>query len=225
MRVLLVGTGTEIGKTHATCALLAAARQDRRPNRRPVVAYKPIATGIEADHEGCEDAARHAAALGAPYLAPTFAYRRPISPHLAAREEGRPIELAQICARADELGGRATLVIEGAGGLCSPLGETTTNLDLARALAPAQVVLVAPDRLGVLHDVGACVLAAGARGVAIAAVVLSAPATPDASTGSNGDELRRLGVAIVAGVLPRAAYDAPESLAVARAIWAALDRP
>jgi dethiobiotin synthetase len=220
MRVLIVGTGTEIGKTHVTCALLAAARADGRR----VVAYKPIATGVEDLPAGCEDARRHADALGAPYLPPTFAYRRPVSPHLAARAEGPPIDLVAIRARAAALGAHGeVVVIEGAGGLCSPLGEGATNLDLVRVLLPAHVILVAPDRLGVLHDVGACMLAAGARGVAITTVVLSVPAHADAATGTNADELIRLGIAPVGAVMPRAAYDDPTSVAAARLVWAAID--
>jgi dethiobiotin synthetase len=196
-RVALVGTGTEIGKTHVTCALLVEARA----RGLSVAAYKPIATGFEAR---CEDAERHAEALGAPYVAPTFGYRRAVSPHLAAREEARPIDLAQIATRAEALGaGMDVLVVEGAGGLFTPLGETTTNVDLVLALAPDAVILVASDRLGVLHDVGAVRAAALGRGVRVRGVVLSAPAVPDDATGANAAELDALGLGPVLARFPR----------------------
>lgn len=216
LRVLVVGTGTEIGKTHVTACLLAQARAQGMSVR----GYKPIATGI--DHF-CEDAQLHAEALGAHYLHPSFSYRRPVSPHLAAREEERPIDLEVVRFRSDELAqGCDAVVIEGAGGLFTPLGETFTNIALVRCLMPAAVVLVAPDRLGVLHDVGACVTAAQSCGIEFAALVLSAPGVPDASTGSNARELERVGMPVIAGVFPRARWDAKESQNIAAKVWKTL---
>jgi hypothetical protein len=54
---------------------------------------------------------------------------------------------------------------------------------------------VAPDALGVLHDVRASLEAARARGRAPDELVLSAARPADQSTGTNGDELVRLGLA------------------------------
>ena len=214
MRVVIAGTGTEIGKTHVTACLLASGRaQGRR-----LAAYKPIASGVA---DTCEDAERHAQALEAAYVPPSFAYRRPVSPHLAAREEGRPIDLAVIRRRADEMAaGVDDLVIEAAGGLFTPLGDRVTNVELIQQLGLAHVVLVAPDRLGVLHEVGVCITAARASNIQIAAVVLSAPTEADDSTGTNASELASLGLAApIAGVFPRARFDAPESRAVATLLW------
>jgi len=213
VRVVVVGTGTEVGKTHVSTCLLASARA--RGMR--VGAYKPVATGIDGR---CDDAERHAEALGSPYVHPTFTYRRPVSPHLAAREEGRPIDLDVIGRRAAELALAVdVLLIEGAGGLFSPLSDTESNITLVKRLLPAHVILVAADRLGVLHDVGACLAAAVASGVAITSVVLSAPATPDESTGSNARELARIGAGRNVAVFPRARFDDEESHAAARVVW------
>ncbi len=216
--VVVAGTGTDVGKTHVSSAVLAAARA------RGLVAagYKPIATGC-APAEICDDALRHAEALAAEYVPPTYAYARPVSPHLAAREEGRPIELERITRRARELAeGKELLVVETAGGLFSPLGPDLTNVDLVRALTGASLLLVASDRLGVLHDVGAVL--AGTRGVlARPLVVLSAPERDDASTGGNGVELDALGHGPVVARFPRAARDAAASRVAAAAVLDALD--
>ena len=96
MRVVVVGTGTEVGKSHVTTCLLAHGMSCGVRVR----AYKPIATGVV---ERCEDAERHAAASAFGYEHPTYAYRRPVSPHLAAREEGRPIDLGAIRKKANEM--------------------------------------------------------------------------------------------------------------------------
>ena len=93
------------------------------------------------------------------------------------------------------------------GGLFSPLSETATNADLIRRLDPWRVLLVAPDRLGVLHDVIATSRAAQAEDVRIDGVILSAPAMPDASTGTNAEELGRVSVPAVLAALPRGPVD------------------
>lgn len=215
MRVVLVGTGTDVGKTHVTGALGALLRS----RGRRVAAYKPIATGFV---DRAEDAELHARATGLPYLAPTFAYRRPISPHLAAREEARPIALPPIVAQVESLARvHEVVLVETAGGLFSPLDDVLTVADLARALAPDRLVLVAPDRLGVLHDVRATMLAAS--GLLRPLLVLSAPTTPDDSTGSNGAELERLGLGPVVATFPRRPFDAVESLAAAAELASALE--
>jgi dethiobiotin synthetase len=215
VRIVVVGTGTEVGKTHVTMCLLAHARG----RGRRIVGYKPIATGVD---ERCDDADQHAAALGVEPLPPTFAYRRPVSPHLAAREEGRPIDLDVIGRRADELASTADgVIVEAAGGLFSPIADTLTNVELVQRLLPAAVVLVAPDRLGVLHDLGACLAAARARGTAVSAIVLSAPAAPDASTGTNAAEVERIGLGPVVAVFPHAAFDDRRSLEAAARLWEA----
>jgi dethiobiotin synthetase len=88
------------------------------------------------------------------------------------------------------------------------LSDEETNADVALLYGErALVVLVAPDRLGVLHDVGACVRAAEADGIMFAAVALSAPAQGDASTGTNAAEIERLGLADTVVTFPRARVD------------------
>lgn len=210
MRIVLVGTGTDVGKTHVACALLSALRE-----RGPARGYKPIATGVP-EGARCGDAELHAAAARVDYVHPTYCFVPPVSPHLAARAAGVAIDLAAIAERARALEDGGVIVVETAGGLFSPLGERATNAELVGALAPAWIVLVAPDRIGVLHDVGAALRAARAEGIA-PEVVLSAPAIADPSTGTNGAELARLGIARPLATFPRAPWDAPESLEAARA--------
>jgi dethiobiotin synthetase len=203
MRIVVAGTGTEIGKTHVSCAL---ARHLARS--QPVLALKPVESG------GVEDARALSAACGVASL-PFHALGEPISPHLAARREGRAIALEPIRRWVEERERSqpedVTTLIETAGGLFSPLGPGLSNADLARALDPDALLLVAPDRLGVLHDVAATL--AAWRDAAV--VVLSAPEHPDASTGTNAAELASLGLADVAAVFPRAAIDASEAEAAA----------
>jgi dethiobiotin synthetase len=201
MIVFVVGTGTDVGKTHVTTALMKAAAG--------AAAWKPIATGM-TDAMG-EDAR----AIGATEP-PLYAFEPPISPHLAARRVGVVIRARAVAERARELAaGAALFFVESAGGLFSPISETETNFDIAK-LIDAPLLLVAPDRIGVLHDITATVRAAGIQPV----VALSAPATADASTGTNAGEISRLGLAKAVIEFPRAAP--AESLEPARACLRAL---
>ncbi len=212
--VAVVGTGTDVGKTHVSVSLVLALRA----MGLVVDAWKPVASGVT---EGVgDDAARLGAAVGAPPRAPAYVFLPPISPHLAARRAGVRLDPATLAASARA--GGDVLVVETAGGLYSPLGDHETNVELVRALSPDVTLLVASDRLGVLHDVLATLRAAEADGVLVSAVALSAAETPDASSGSNAEELRaRVGARVFE--LPRAEAGAPTSVAaagaLARALW------
>jgi dethiobiotin synthetase len=80
-------------------------------------------------------------------------------------------------------------VVELAGGLFTPLSNRLVNADILSALQPDTSLLVAPDRLGVLHEVLSTFRAARAVPAPIHGVVLVTPATPDSSTGRNLAEL------------------------------------
>jgi dethiobiotin synthetase len=203
VRIVVIGTGTEVGKTHVTCALLAEMGSSAS-------AWKPVESG-GGDTEALTRAGKvHPA---------RYSFDEAISPHLAARRRGAAIDLDEIVALADRY--RPDL-IETAGGLFSPLGAGITNLDLVLGLAPAHVLLVAPDRLGVLHDVGATLRGAKAAGLTAGVIVLSEPAESDESTGTNAGELAGVLGIPVAAVFPRAAFDAPASRIAAKAALAAL---
>ena len=184
--IVVTGTGTGIGKTHLACALLRAWGR-----RSKVCGVKPVESGV-AGILG-DDAIRLAAASTFHVThPPPYTFPDPISPHLAARRVGaevRPDVIARYVAEVREAA-EGTLV-ELAGGLFSPVTDRALNADIARMLQPTATLLVAPDRLGVLHDLGATTRAAEREGVRLAGVALVAPELPDASTGNErrGDAL------------------------------------
>jgi dethiobiotin synthetase len=205
VRVVILGTGTDVGKTHVTACLARGARE-----RTSVLALKPIESGVGAGAAG--DAGTIAEAAGhAPVLSP-WRFPRPVSPHLGAREQGVSIQLAEVAtwvAIEEERTGAELVLIELAGGAFSPLGLGLTNADLASALRPALWLLVAPDSLGVLHDVAATLRALSHRPEA---VVLSSARPLDQSSGTNADELSRLGITEVLEVLPHGASRCPATV-------------
>jgi dethiobiotin synthase len=207
--LFVVGTDTGVGKTVVAAALLARYRE-----RLPLVYWKPIATGASEDRDRDSVAAL---VPGIPSAAEAYLFADPVSPHLASRREGVPIELARIAARWREL--RATFagsgfVVEGAGGVLVPLDEEGTLLaDLVAAMALPAVV-VARSTLGTINHTLLTLEALRSRVVEVAGVVLDGP--PDAD---NREAIERFGSVEVLGELPPIPDLGPATLtAAARAL-------
>ena len=118
MSLFVVGTDTEIGKTvvsAAICAKLAADGVD-------VAYWKPVATG-RRDGRDVDDVSR---LTSVPVLAEAYLMDDPLSPHLAARLEGRFVDPQSLTATYRRLRHEAEgrrLVIEGIGGIHVPLND------------------------------------------------------------------------------------------------------
>lgn len=168
----VVGTDTGVGKTHVAAAL---ARTLVAAGRR-VGAYKPVASGFAAaDMAGC-DALLLWEAIGrrlSPAAVCPQSFMAAIAPHRSARAEARTVDERLLRAGVEVWNDHADVVIvEGAGGLFSPLGDTTLGVDLARDFG-LPVVVVDAARLGMVGRTLATVRAARAEGLEVAAVVLS----------------------------------------------------
>ena len=172
--LFVTGTGTDIGKTYVSCALIRALKA----KGAVVDAFKPVVSGFDPKDAAGSDPARLAAALGAPgdvfRIAPRR-YRAPLSPNIAARLEGDTLALDDMVidavARAAELRD-GLLLVEGAGGVMSPLTDGETNLDMIAALG-APVLLVAGSYLGTISHVLTALVALRAAKARVAAVVMS----------------------------------------------------
>ena len=187
MRYFISATGTDIGKTYVTQAMCRQARAAKLSVR----ARKPVASGV-APGDAQSDMALLAAAQGCAVEDVTlYALRAPTSPELAAREEKVVLDwqrILEFCATGKE----SLQLIEGAGGLFSPLTETQTNADLARALG-LPVILVAGSYLGGITHLIATLRAAWAENIVVAGIVLNASEAPHAMHTREVEEaLRRL---------------------------------
>ncbi len=149
--VFVTGTGTEIGKTWWSVAVLRALR-DRGV---PVAARKPAQSF--ASRDGATDADLLAAATGAEPAAvcpPERWYELPLAPPMAASRLGRAgFVVADLISELCAPGEGTFLLVEGAGGPRSPLADDGDNVDFARALAPDIVLLVADAGLGTINAV------------------------------------------------------------------------
>lgn len=181
--LFVVGTDTDVGKTHVAALIVEAlATAGRR-----VGVYKPVASGVDPRHPETSDAARLARATGRPLdlrqVCPQ-AFAAACAPHRSARAEGREVDEPLLRRGLDQWFETSDLVVvEGAGGLCSPLGATTLVVDLARDVG-LPLVVVDDARLGAVGRSLATVRVARAAGLVVAAIVLS-HTRPDASVTSD----------------------------------------
>jgi dethiobiotin synthetase len=210
--LFVTGTDTDVGKTYIAALI---ARQLRETGRR-VGVYKPVASGCRRDGDRLvsDDAAQLWEAAGRPGTVEEVCpqcYESPVAPNVAARMERRPIDEPRLRHGLDVWRERSdVLIVEGAGGWFSPLGDRTLVADLAVELR-LPVVVVARNTLGTINHTLLTVRAIEAVGLSVACVVLNSIGEPDASSATNLAELQsRLEVPVVA--LARGATKLPREL-------------
>lgn len=167
------GIDTGIGKTVAVGMM---CRELQRAGRS-WISVKMVQTGCDGFSEDL-DAHRAMAGVGRfpeddeGLTAPQI-FRFPSSPLLAAKLEGRTVDLGRIAASVEECARRRDVVlVEGAGGLCVPLTEDTLTADfVARQGWP--LILVASGRLGAINHTLLALEAAKARKIRLAGVVMN----------------------------------------------------
>ncbi len=172
----MAGTDTGVGKTAVAVAILRQLSAEKRS----VGAYKPVASGVEERSAAGEAASGDPVALwiaaGRPLSSREVcpqAFAAAIAPAAAARAEGREVDETLLRRGIDVWTARSEcVVVEGAGGLFSPLTDRTLNADLAREFS-YPLVVVDSGRLGGIGRVLATVRAAAAEGLRVAAVVIS----------------------------------------------------
>ncbi|MGY8747366.1 MAG: dethiobiotin synthase [Pirellulales bacterium] len=174
--LFITGTDTEVGKTyvatHIAKDLVAAGHR--------VGVYKPVASECVSDGRQLvsEDAVALWEAAGHPLTLEAVCPQRfqaPLAPHLAARNEGRELDTklmrSGISVWADECD---IVIVEGAGGLMSPISDDEYFADVAYDLGYPTIV-VAPNTIGVINQsLSALITAACFRdGIPIAGVILN----------------------------------------------------
>lgn len=148
----ITATGTDIGKTFASCALTHQARD----SGKTVQALKPLISGFSEETLAESDTGQLLAAQGlwqdmhfASTLSP-WRFKAPLSPDMAAAKEGSHVPFDGLVAWCKErLEADGLTFIEGVGGVMVPLSAHHTVLDWMQAL-DIPVILVAGTYLGSL---------------------------------------------------------------------------
>lgn len=178
--IFITGTDTGVGKTVLT-ALLTRFLRGRGP-AYGTAALKPVCSGGRDDARKIRAAMNGALALDE--INPWY-FRASIAPLLAARRENKRLKLLPVLAHVRKMKKRFDLVlVEGAGGLLSPLGEDFNSRDVISALR-ATPIIVAQNRLGAVNQVLLTFEALPKTCRAKARIVLMSPSKPDFSSKPN----------------------------------------
>ncbi len=183
--IFVTGVDTGAGKT-----IIAAHSLDwLRRSGCNALGMKPFCTGGRGDARLLRQAQQSALTLDE--INP-FHFPDPLAPLVAARAVGRRVELGDVLERIEQVAKRCeTLIIEGAGGLMSPLGEGFDHRDLIARL-PCEVVVAARNRLGVINHASLTALAMQAIGVKRITVALLDVARPGLAARTNAATLREI---------------------------------
>ncbi|HKH05823.1 MAG TPA: dethiobiotin synthase [Acidimicrobiales bacterium] len=151
--VLVVGTRTEVGKTWVTCRLVQALRRRGLivAARKPVQSYGTDGAIGATDAELLSDATGERAGI----ICPLHRwYPLAMAPPMAAEALGRPSwSIADLAAETSWRTPVGVGLVEAVGGVRSPMAADGDATDLAAALHPEHVVLVADAGLGTINAV------------------------------------------------------------------------
>lgn len=215
--LFITGTDTGVGKTFVAGLMVRALRA----HGVRVGAYKPVVSGartvghVEREAGGerwaapsvWDDVEQLFAATDGEYPRERIAPQRflaPVAPPVAARQEGRDVDADGLARGVDWWRERVDLlVVEGAGGLLSPIATDVTNRDLAVRLG-WPVLVIARQRLGTINHTALTVEACQSRGLRVAGIVLNDAdglAEHDPSRKTNAGEIARVtGIPVLAEI-------------------------
>ena len=191
----IAGTNTEVGKTHVA-AMIARELADAGCR---VGVYKPVASGCRREASGlvAEDAELLWQAAGKPgefaRVCPQC-FELPVAPPQAAKAAGQRVDPALLRFGIEYWRDRSEVVlVEGAGGLMSPLSEDDYNRGLAKEFG-YPLVIVAANELGTINATLQTVITAQTKApeLPIAGIVLNQPTSKrDDSLATNAEEIAR----------------------------------
>ncbi len=174
MSLWVVATDTEVGKTVMSAVLMARYGQEGS-----LAYWKPVASG-SIDERDTETVA--ALCPGAEILPESYLFEEPLSPHLAARLEGRAVDprrLLEDHRRHLEARRGAPLVIEGVGGVLVPLRDGGPLLIELLGQIDAPCLVVARSTLGTINHTLLTLEALRSRRLPLVGVVLNGPPNPE----------------------------------------------
>jgi dethiobiotin synthetase len=174
--IFITGSDTGVGKTVVAAGLAALLRK----NGLDVGVMKPISTGcISRRGERIAFDARfllRAAGVEDPIdLVCPYRLKTPAAPLVAAEQEGITIDLDRIEKTYRQLSNRhRVILVEGIGGLLTPITPTATVIDLAHRLQ-LPLIIVSSTRLGTLNHTLLTVRWAQQTGAIVLGVIFNRP--------------------------------------------------
>ena len=185
MKALFVtAIGTEIGKTYVSAKLL----EHWRAEGETVAAVKPVMSGFGEHELGQSDAGQLLAGCGLPVSPEAVSgvclhrFEAPLAPNVAMRQAGVAQDYPAILdftRNAMERSSAQRMIVEGAGGVMSPLTDDKLQIDFMADL-DLPILLVAAPYLGAVSHILTALDALSGRGLSVDRLIVSQPdATSD----------------------------------------------
>lgn len=209
--LFITGTDTGVGKTYVAALI---ARQLVQMGLR-VGVYKPVASGCERVKGTLvsQDAVMLWEAAGRPLSLEEVCpqcFEAPLAPPMAARLEGKSVDAALLRSGLEPwLNWADVILIEGAGGLMSPLSEDDYVADLAYEFG-YPLLVVSKNVLGTINLTLLTLIGAATfrEGLDVAGIVLNEPSPPDPADLSVQSNFAELAARCVPPVLGHVPYGA-----------------
>lgn len=152
--LFITGTGTDIGKTYVTALLVKCLRDGGYDTGY----YKAAISGADSVAESDAGYVNRVAHIGEKEdMLLSYLYKTAVSPHLASRLEGNPVEKEKILADYKRVCDAYPYVtVEGSGGIVCPIrydGKKTYFLEDIVSWLGVPALIVAPAGLGTINGV------------------------------------------------------------------------
>jgi dethiobiotin synthetase len=208
--IFITGAGTDVGKTFVACGLIAELRR----RGRAVAAFKPLASGFNPARATASDPGALLTAMSEPItsanldrIAP-WRFAAPLAPDAAAADEGKQVDFDAVVSFSRRVSGSADLVvIEGVGGVMSPIAARHTVIDWISALG-SPVLLVTGSYLGAQSHALTALAVLWARAIPVRAMVVSETTDTTVSLVDTVQSLARFTGSVPIVALPRLASSA-----------------
>ncbi|MEG1584460.1 MAG: dethiobiotin synthase, partial [Anaerovorax sp.] len=177
-KLFVTGTGTDIGKTFVTGLIVKKLNEEGKR----VAYYKAAMSGNDRRPDGTliPGDALHVKTISrieqplsemCPYI-----YEMAVSPHLASRLEGNPVQLDRVLEGFDALCTKYDYItIEGSGGILCPICVDETKLQLEDIIKElnASCLIIADAGLGTINDVGLTVAYMKEKNIPIKGIIFN----------------------------------------------------
>jgi len=217
--IFVTATGTDVGKTFVTVGLIRYLCTAGRAGD----AIKPVVSGFDPQDLASSDPGILLDALGRPAAdldrISRWRFAAPLSPAMAARREGRPIDFNALIdfSRRAVVGHRDIMFIEGVGGIMVPIDDTHTVLDWMSAMR-LPLLLIAGSYVGTMSHTLTALQVLARRNLEVAAVVVSESADSAAPLEETVATIARFADAIEVIGIPRLPRDASPHPAFGRIV-------
>ncbi|NBH73314.1 dethiobiotin synthase [Clostridiaceae bacterium] len=176
--LFITGTGTDVGKTYVTGLILKKLHE----NGNSAAYYKAAMSGNDRREDGTlipGDAmiVREVAGIRQPLeeMCP-YVYENAVSPHLASRIEGNPVEMEQVRKGFEALCEQYEYVtVEGSGGILCPIGMDEEEIWLEDVIQSCHMgcVMVADAGLGTINSVGLTAFYMKQKGIPLRGIIFN----------------------------------------------------